>query len=76
MPGCSISKKSYRCFPWAENRMEQQLSLFFHTPQVKFQPLKVCCTDSIIVGKAVVTLGFHAWWKSFVLIAKVYYLQI
>lgn len=39
---------------WAENWVEQQPFLFFATPQVKFQPLKVCCADSIVVGKTAV----------------------
>lgn len=55
MLGCGISKKWYRYFPWAGNGMEEQPSLFFTTPQVKFQPLKVCCTDNVLVGKAAVT---------------------
>lgn len=46
--------------------MEEQPSLFFATPQVKFQPLKVCRTDNVLVGKAAVTQDFHAQWKSFV----------
>lgn len=35
-------------------------SPFFATPQVKFQPLKVHCTDHVIVGKTVVTWDFQA----------------
>lgn len=43
MPGCGIPKTLYRCFPWAENGVEEQPCLFFATPWVKFQPLNVLC---------------------------------
>lgn len=57
MPECGISKTLYRSFPWSENGVEQWLCLFFASSQVKFQSLKVCCADSIVIGKTAVT-GF------------------